>query len=276
MLLATLVNPYGIALHRQAVAHVGWASTGRFVEFKSPDFRGGGAAIGCFELLVLGVIAAAGSGAVRPTWGAVALLLTTLHLALTASRNINLFVLVATPVVALALTNVLAARLPALHARWQQIGAEQEARAQWRVQVAVVSLGCMALAFAGRSPFPATLDGLQLSRGAAAYVDAHPARFERPFNTDGLGGALIDRFWPRLRVFVDDRTPVYGEAFMEDYFAVFDGGPGWQSILDRWRVTSAIVATGTPIAPVLRASPAWRVDYEDAQTLVCSRADGAP
>jgi hypothetical protein len=35
MLLATLVNPYGLALHRQAFAHVSWASTGRFVEFRA-------------------------------------------------------------------------------------------------------------------------------------------------------------------------------------------------------------------------------------------------
>ncbi len=274
MLLATLVNPYGLALHRQAFAHVSWASTGRFVEFKSPDFRDGGAAIGSFELLLLGVIVSAGSGTVLPTWGVVALLLATLHLALTAARNVNLFVLVATPLVARAVTSVLAARLPALHARWREIGAEQEARAPWRVQIAVVSLLCVGLAVAGRSPFPTTLDGLQLSRGAVAWIDAHPARFERLFNTDGLGGPLIERFWPRLRVFVDDRTPVYGEPFMEDYFTVFDGGPGWQSILDRWGVTSAIVATGTPIAPVLRASPAWTVDYEDAQTLVCLRTSG--
>jgi hypothetical protein len=274
MLLATLVNPYGLALHRQAFEHVSWASTGRFVEFKSPDFRGGGAAIGSFELLLLGVIVSTASAAVRPTWGVVALLLATLHLALTAARNVNLFVLVATPVVALALTSVLAARLPTLHARWRQIGVEQESRAAWGMQIAVVSLACLALAIVGRSPFPTTLDGLQVSRGAVAWVDAHPARFERLFNTDGLGGSLIERFWPRLRVFVDDRTPVYGEAFMADYFTVFDGGPGWQSILDRWGVTSAIVATGTPIAPVLRASPAWTVDYEDAQTLVCSRTPG--
>ena len=186
----------------------------------------------------------------------------------------NLFVLVATPVVACAATTVLAAHLPALHARWRQIGAEQEAHAAWRMPIAFVGLACLALAVAGRSPFPTTLDGLQVSRGAVAWIDAHPARYERPFNTDGLGGALIDRFWPRLRVFVDDRTPVYGEAFMQDYFTVFDGAPGWQSILERWGVTSAIVATGTPIAPVLRASSAWTVDYEDAQTLICSRTPG--
>src|SRR5262249_49077629 len=162
---ATLVNPYGVALHRQAVEHVGWASTGRFVEFKSPDFRGGGAAIGCFEVLVLGVVLAAGSGAVTLGWGTVALLVATLHPALAAVRHVNLFVLVATPVVARALTQVIADRAPALHARWRRIGEEQEAQGGWRLQVAIVSLACLALAVTGRTPFPTTLDGLQISRG---------------------------------------------------------------------------------------------------------------
>jgi len=250
---------------------VAQASTGRFVEFRSPDFRGGGAAVGCFEVLVLATLATAATGWVRPTWAVVALLVGTLHLALESARNMNLFVIVATPLVASACTRILAEVAPRLHARWQAVAAEQEAAPGWRLHVLVVSAVCVALAMGGRMPFPRTLDGLQMSAGAIAYVDAHPERFERPFNTDGLGGVLIHRFWPRLRVFVDDRTPVYGEPFMRDYFTVFDAQPGWEAILDRWGVTSAIVATGTPIAPVLRASATWRLEHEDAQTLLVSR-----
>jgi hypothetical protein len=62
MLLATLVNPYGPNLHLQAVEHVSQASTGRFAEFRSPDFRGGGSAVGAFELFILAVIALGATG----------------------------------------------------------------------------------------------------------------------------------------------------------------------------------------------------------------------
>jgi hypothetical protein len=271
MVLATLVNPYGPDLHAQAIHHVSVPSTGRFAEFRSPDFRSGGASIGCFEVLLLATLLVTATGWLRPTWGSIALLVATLHMALTSVRNINLFVLVATPLVAAGLTRLLAERWPHMHARWAAIGADQDASASWRWHLAIVSGACLALAMAGRLPFPTTLDGLQLSRGAVGFIDAHAERFTRSFNTDGLGGTLIYRFWPRLRVFVDDRTPVYGEPFMQDYFRVFDARPGWQDVLDRWGVTGAIMATGTPIAPVLRASPQWSVDYEDAQTLVCSR-----
>jgi hypothetical protein len=77
-------------------------------------------------------------------------------------------------------------------------------------------------------------------------------------------------------VFVDDRTPVYGEAFMAEYFTVFDAAPGWQEALDRRGVTAAIVGAGTPIAPVLRASPGWATDYADARTVLLLRTAAPP
>ena len=269
--LATLLTPYGIALHRQAIEHVRQASTGRFVEFLSPDFRGGGAAVGCFEVLVLATVALGALRHVQPTWAVVTLLVGTLHLALQSVRNMNLFVIVATPLVACGCSRVLAAGWPRLYARWQAVAAEQEVGPAWRTQAILVSVLCIALALHGRLPFPNTLDGMQMSAGAIAYVDAHADRFERLFNTDGLGGVLIYRFWPRLRVFVDDRTPVYGEAFMHEYFTVFDAQAGWEQVLDTWGVTMAIAATETAIAPVLRTSPVWNVEYEDGQTLIVSR-----
>ena len=271
MALATIVNPYGLDLHAQAITHVSAPSTGRFAEFRSPDFRTGGASVACFEVLLLAALFVTASGWLRMPWGSLGLLLATLHMALGSARNMNLFVLVATPLVARGLTHLLADRWPALHARWMAIGAKQEASRGWAVPLGIASAACLALAMAGRLPFPTTLDGLQVSHGAMRFIDANADRFGRSFNTDGLGGSLIYRFWPRLRVFVDDRTPVFGEAFMQEYFRVFDAAPGWQDVLDRWGVTGAIMATGTPIAPVLRASSQWAVDYEDAQTLVCSR-----
>jgi hypothetical protein len=268
MALATLATPYGVDLHRQAIEHLAQPSTGRFAEFRSPDFRAGGAAIGAFEAMVIALLVLAGTGYARASWGTLALVAGTLHMALTAARNVNLFVIVATPIVATALTRVLASRWPSVDARWQAIAAEQEASPGWQLYVGATAIVCMALATNGRLPFPTTLDGLQLSRGAAAHIRADPEPFARAFNTDGLGGTLIYDFWPRLRVFVDDRTPVYGERFMQEYFTVFDARVGWNEVLERHGVTAAIVATGTSIYPALLASPAWKVAFADAQTAI--------
>jgi hypothetical protein len=274
MAVATLANPYGITLHRQTLEHLGQPSTGRFAEFRSPDFRAGGVAVGAFEALIAGLLVLTGTGYLRPTIASFGLVLGTLHMALTSVRNINLFVLVATPLVATGLTRILAERFPRVHARWQAIGVEQERSAGWPLHVVAVAILCVGLAIGGRLPFPSSLDGLQISRGAAAHIRTHPERFARPFNTDAMGGVLIYNFWPRVHVFVDDRTPVYGERFMQDYFAVLDGKPDWSAVLERWHPTAAIVPTSAAVASLLRGSPAWRIDYADEQTALFVPRDG--
>jgi hypothetical protein len=69
-----------------------------------------------------------------------------------------------------------------------------------------------------------------------------------------------------VHVFVDDRTPVYGERFMSDYFVLFDAKPEWQTVLDHWQPSSAVVPTSSSVAALLAASPAWTTDYADDQT----------
>jgi hypothetical protein len=136
-----------------------------------------------------------------------------------------------------------------------------------------VSVVCIALALSGRVPMRTSLIGIRLSTGAAAWLDANAERAGHIFNTDALGGVLIYQFWPRVHVFVDDRTPVFGEAFMRDYFTIFDATPGWEALLDRWQVRTAIMGKDARIATVLRTAPGWTVAYEDDQNLVCTRAD---
>lgn len=273
MLVATLANPYGWDLHRQAVEHLGAESTARFREFKSPNFRGGLPAVRCFELMILAVVGLGALGRLRCTWPMLVLLLGTLHSALVSVRDMNLFAIVAAPVLAGGVTDLLREWRPELVRRWQGIADRQEAGGAWRVQIPVIAAVLVALAMAGRLPLLTSLDGLQLTRGAAEHIAARPETFARTFNVDSLGGALIHRLWPRHRVFVDDRTPVYGEAFLEqDYFTVLYGRSGWQDVLDRWGITAAIVPAEAPCARLLEASREWRVDYADERNVIFVRS----
>jgi hypothetical protein len=246
------------------------------VEFGPTDLLYGDAAVRCFELLAVASLSLIAVRGVWRTWTEAVLLPATLYLAIGTVRHINLFAIVATPVVARGLTRLLAVRAPRVYERWQVIAREQEVTRSWRVHLPLLAALVLALAATGHSPLPATLDDLQLTRGAMDFVAAHPERFARPFNTDALAGALIYRFWPGLHVFVDDRTNVYPEAFyVDDYFTVLYGRPGWTSVLDRWGITSAIVPMGTPCAARLRASPAWGLEYKDARIAIFSRHGAA-
>jgi hypothetical protein len=272
MAAATCVNPYGLELHRQAFAHLSLPSTAYFVEFLSPNFRDGHAAVRAFEMLILALVGMTTLGWLQLAWAELAVVVGTLHAGLTAVRNMNLFAIVVAPMLARGLERPLVHWAPGAVARWRTIADEQERRGAWRVQVPLVAAGVLALTLGGRLPWLRTLDGLQLTAGAASFIEERPERFQRIFNTDTLGGSLIYRLWPHIKVFVDDRTPVYGEAFiMNDYFTVLYGRGGWEAVLDRWGITAAIVATGTRPASLLRAMPEWRVDYEDARSVIFTR-----
>jgi hypothetical protein len=249
-------------------------STAYFDEFRSPSFAAGGASVRAFEAMLLGLFALALARRTRFALPDLAMLVVTTHWALAAQRNMNLFVLVAAPLLARALTPLLESTWPSATRRWQAIGVEQARLRSGPIYVVAASVVFLTLAMRGRLPFPSTLDDQQLTAGATRFIEAHPGMFSRPFHTDALGGTLIYDFWPTIRVFVDDRNVVYGDDFMmHDYFAVLYGQPGWQKVLDRWDITSAIVLTSGPCAALFEASPAWTERYRDTETLIVERAD---
>ncbi len=272
LLLASAVNPYGFALHQDAIHHLGMTTTGVFDEFRSPNFQAATWPVFCFELLVLGTLCMAVFAGGRLAWVEIVLLLFFLHQALHAVRHINLFAIVAAPILARELSVPLIAALPGFAARWRTIASEQAALRSPRLYFPAIVAVFVGLAVAGASGFPSTLDDLQLSRGAAAYIAEHKERFARPFNTDNLGGSLIYRFGPDVRVFIDDRIYVYGDAFVSDeYLPVFLGRPEWRDILARHDIDAAIVSAMSACATMLRESSEWRLAFEDEQTVIFLR-----
>src|SRR5438046_4185781 len=192
-----------------------------------------------------------------------ALLVFFLHQALHSARHMSLFAIVAAPIIARETTPWFEARRPALRDRWREIAREQAALRSPLVYFPALCTLFVALSLAGALPFPRTLDDLQLSRGAAEFIATHQDRFGRLFNTDGLGGSLVYRFWPGLRIFVDDRTAVYGDDFMlRRYYRVLYGQRGWRKVLEKYGVTAAVVDLGTQCAALLRPSPEWVVVHE--------------
>jgi hypothetical protein len=271
--LATLLNPNGIGLHIDTVHHLAMRTTGLFAEFRSPDFGAGGPPIIAFEILVLATVVIAARSRERLSWLERALLVFFLHQALHSVRHVNLFAIVAAPILARELSDPIARRWPGFAARWREIAAEQAALRSPVLYLPALAALFVVLALTGRTDFPRDLDGLQLSRGATAFIAAHKDRFARPFNTDNLGGSLIYALWPDVRVFVDDRIYVYGDDFIADvYMPILTGQPGWQERLDRYDVDSAIVAATAPCATLLRAEPGWQVAYEDEQNVLFFRS----
>ena len=58
-----------------------------------------------------------------------------------------------------------------------------------------------------------------------------------------------------------------------DHLALSGGAPNWQSILDRWDVTVVVASRieQAALIPLIQASPAWTVLYQDADGLIFVR-----
>jgi len=79
----------------------------------------------------------------------------------------------------------------------------------------------------------------------------------RLFNDMNFGGYLI-YFHPRLRVFVDDRTEIYGGEFLVDYDRVRRLTPhDWERWDREYGFCGALIERGTPLDAYLGQRPNW-------------------
>jgi hypothetical protein len=76
----------------------------------------------------------------------------------------------------------------------------------------------------------------------------------RGFNTYGWGGYMI---WRELPVFIDGRGDVYGDEFMERYFAAKETGDGWRELFDEYGVDYALLDRGAELNAVLAEADDW-------------------
>jgi len=272
MALATLLNPDGWRLHTSILGFLAMRSIRFFNEFQSPDFLAPSVSVRAFEALALLVVVLLARRGRRLRWLDVVLVVFFLHQGLQSKRHMSLFAIVAAPLVAREVTPFLATLGPRLHARWQEIARQQAALRSPFVYFPALCALLIGLSLVRAVPFPQTLDDLQLTRGAAEFIANHEARFRRPFNTDDLGGALVYRFWPRLHVFVDDRIAVYGDDFvLHRYFPVVWAARSWRKVLDKYRLTAAVVTADAQIATLLRAAPDWELAYGDRRNAIFLR-----
>jgi hypothetical protein len=272
--LATLVNPYGLGLHRSIAESLGMQSTAYFVEFKSPNFLQGDISVTLFERLVLVLVLLLGARTRSIAWVEAALLAAFLHEALSSLRHITLFAIVAAPIAARETSLLLDRLAPRVQARLARIADGQRRLRSGLVWFPATCMLFLWLAVAGATPFATTFDELHLSKGAARFIADHRDRFARPFNTDDLGGALIHRFWPDVKVFVDDRIAVYGDEFiLNEYHAVFHLQRGWEDVLRKYDVTAAVLTSKSQCVALFRESPAWALAYADDRTTIFFRRD---
>jgi len=282
--LATLVNPYGYQLH----IHIYRYLSNRFLmdhidEFQSPNFHY--VAQKCFAvLLLLTLVGLAAKGReIRASAGLVVLF--AVYSGLYASRNIPvssiLLILVIGPWLSHAMKRLAEARRPAAsrnrasaHFLPRMEAIELNLRGHlW--PIAAVVLACAVAAHGGklgaRTLMNAHFGPKRFPVAAVDFLDKdfleknhlEKKNLEPVAGPDYWGGYLIYRFYPRVRVVVDDRHDFYGEEFLKSYLKMIHVEPGWEDFLQHHEVQCVLAPKDSALANILFETPGWQAIYND-------------
>lgn len=281
---ATLVNPFGWHLH----AHIYRYLTDRYLmnriaEFRSPDFHGW--AQRCFGILLLLTLMALAGHRSRVRLTHLLVLLLAVYSGLLSARNIPvssiLLVLVTGPLLWESLMS-LTTRPGAW--RWVRNRASrvvefcdrmgvQEFRLRGHIWPVVSAVGAFAICLQGgwigsRQVIHAGFDPKSVPVAAVDFLEKEHSA-EPVFSTDLWGGYLIYRLYPQRQVVVDDRHDLYGSDRFREILVLTQGAPGWQNMLEKWQIHTALLPAGSTLASLLRELPQdWRVQYEDSVAVI--------
>ena len=117
-----------------------------------------------------------------------------------------------------------------------------------------------------KAKFPVNLLN-QYSARLAPVTGAMP----RIFTSDEWGDYLTYRFYPRIRIFVDGRSDLYGAALGKEYVKLASGNYEWERLLDRYGIEIAIVPVEWPLAELLKRDTGWRLVKDDGLGILFER-----
>jgi len=265
---ALLVNPYGLNILTVPFQTVSIGALQNFIqEWNSPNFHE--RQTWPFIFLLIGLLGAVGGSRQKLDWTDFVLVSGTVFLALLAGRNIAVFAVVATPVLTYHLDATLAERGWALQP--VRYATPRMARLNL-VLVTIISLGALAKVLI-------VLDGKSVAEAEEQYLPVRVAQYlnaERPagpmFNSYNWGGYLMFAA-PEYPVFVDGRTDLYGDEFLNIYLQTATGRENWQQTLNDYGINLVVIEPQSGLARVLRSEPGWQQVYADDLAVVFIRED---
>ncbi len=261
--LASLINPYGYGLHQAIFSYLDLESLRYWHEYTTP-FVHDSLNVRLFFGTILVLMVLLVFRWKQLSWPEAACLVFFLYFAISSVRHAILFMLVAAPVLARLAGQWFDDALPVLSRRLADITESQRKLKSGWVYAGSFSILFISLVWLLPGLFRKNLDDLRLSSASAVFIESRPEDFHRLFNTDDLGGALIYRFGPELKVFMDDRTDLYRDKFiLGTYLPVLRMEKGWYGKLEERGVTSAVLPYGNPLGPALEKH-GWLLMHQDS------------
>jgi len=253
------LNPNGPGLFRYVLQTSSSERAKPIAEWQSPNF-GDAANLGLLVLLVTFVVLLGLGG--RPSLRDLGVAVAGMAGALVAVRNTSLAVVLALPAWAVMAQQV-AGRIAAAR------GGAARRTGGGSVVAGGVLVG-VALAFAGTtvglaagSASESGIARLYPSCAATALSSADGVRVFAPYFHSGY---MVDRLWPRGRVYLYGESASLGTAVFVRYGEVLGGGPTALRLLADSGTNAALAGSGA-LHDTLAASPAWQAVLDDRSGL---------
>jgi hypothetical protein len=194
--------------------------------------------------------------------------------ALASVRHVPIFVIVATP--------ILAGQLGQAWSDWtrgksrssvigifRDLGAEFASKSMRATIWAPVMVFALVMSLSSASgdtwpdDFPKFKFPVDLFNRYSALLAPATGPVPRIFTSDEWGDYLTYRFYPRMRIFLDGRSDLFGPALGKEYVKLASGSHEWEQLLDRYGIEIAVVPVEWPLAELLKRSPSWRLVRDD-------------
>jgi hypothetical protein len=283
-LAATFINPYFYKLHQHVIAYLADGYQMKHIgEFQSISFHHPLAAY--FELLLVAGLATAFWYVSRRDFTPALLIFGWAHLSLISGRNIPLFAILVSPLIAFAITSW-AAELRNSDVEWIQRYAIALNRFFAEVNVmeriprfhlisgaAVWLAGSLLYAPAPGPKFRAEYDAATFPVRAVDELQKRNLT-SHVFSSDDWSGYIIYRLYPRVRVFLDGRSDYYGPQLGEEFADLMSGKPGWEAHLEKYGVETLLLPTTSSLTIAVKGSNRWRPIYDDGVAIIFRPREG--
>lgn len=277
MLVAACLNPAGPAMLGYPFRTVSIGALQAYIqEWQSPDFH----LRQTQPFLGLILVLLAGLGGSRRRLALVDCFTVGgfLYMSLMAGRNIALFALVTTPVVARHWQDILDRMGEIYLSRRGLLQSSPLPLLTQRILNAVlISVLCLAALARLALAWPASANE-KVFRQTLPVQAVRFLRTQRPpgrlFNSYNWGAYLL---WslPEYPVFVDGRTDLYDDRVIQQWLQIMQAGAGWQATLDEYQVGVILIEAGSTLDRVLENRQNWQPIYRDELAVIYQRRPAA-
>ncbi len=282
--LMSLLNPYGLDLYRhisESYFHSQFLSD-HVNEWTSPDFH---APITKFyEFILLASLVVFAVSYRRLNFSEIGLVVFFTHLSLYSRRHIPLYVVIVMPLIMRHLTECLTALeseqfiKPWLRRKLEGFNTFSKGillfECQFKGLLIPCGTACILVVlclnrgyWAGEKVLDANFDPSRFPIRAAEFIESFKPK-GKVFTTDSWGGFVIYRFHPRYGVFIDGRSDMYGQRFIEQYLKVRDLNYEWKEVLEEYRIEWILLPVHYGLATTLKELRGWKSVYDDQNAII--------